>query len=116
MDELDTTAIKWLAPWSPVIDPAARDRYEAELQRELGPDHPLLGRPALAIAWRSDCDDVLFAVRNPGELAVVHLTYSSDAPERTGWPETQVFSTVAAFVEECMMPEHEDFSWGEPGP
>jgi len=42
---------------------------------------------------RGDCDDVLFAVRNSPEVALVHLTWTS-SPERPGFPWTTVFASM----------------------
>lgn len=59
--------IAWWAPDSMTT-------FEKELERELGPGHPLAGKRMRAVA-KSDCaDDVLFF--GEGAFFSVHLTYS----------------------------------------
>jgi len=66
---------------------------ERELALEMGPGHPLRDRAGRALMRRGDCDDVLFAVRNSPEVALVHLTWTS-SPERPGFPWTTVFASM----------------------
>ena len=101
--------IDWREPWMPVMDGEQRRHLEAELQRELGPSHPLHGRTVTAVARRIDQGDVLFRVDE--ELAVVHLTYSS-APERPPWPKTRVFGSPFEFVSKCLEPDHDEYVSG----
>lgn len=100
--------IEWIEPWSPVAD-SAKLRLGDELQREVGDDHVLFGRDAEAVAVRCDCDDVLFVLRQPDALAVVHLTYAMH-PERPPWPRTEVFVDMADFVNRRMKPDHEEYA------
>jgi hypothetical protein len=97
------TALTWLEPWQPLAA-AARGPFEHALQRELTAGHALFGRSARAIAKRIDTDDVLFALEDPEQLAVVHLTHARNrTPE---WPHSMVFESVQDFVEGCMQPDH----------
>jgi hypothetical protein len=106
-DDSPFAALTWLEPWQPMAAPA-RSAAEAALRRELGAGHALFGRPAHAIAKRSDSDDVLFALEAPGELAVVHLTRARNrAPDS---PHAMLFASVAEFVEGCMQPDHAEYT------
>jgi hypothetical protein len=109
MSDVLIEEVEWLEPWSPVAGDTHASRLQGELQKEVGPGHILFGRKAQAIAVRSDQDDVLFVVRAPAELAVVHLTWSSGV-DRLLLPKTTLFQTVAEFVAERMDPDHSDFT------
>jgi hypothetical protein len=62
----------------------------------------------IAIGQRQDCDDVLFYLGDVAPcFAVVHLTYQKEWRPR--WPDTQLFDSLAAWVEECMIPDAEDW-------
>jgi hypothetical protein len=68
--------LDWLEPWQRLE--GSSDTFVNELQKELPPQHVLHGLPAVAVARRIDCDDVLFATADPTiPLAVVHLTWTS---------------------------------------
>jgi len=99
---------QWLEPWE-AVPGERRAAFEAELASELGPGHPLYGRPATALGRRTDCDDVLFRVEAPDEFVVVHLTYAS-RPEEPPWPVSEPFGTLRAFVDGCMVPDHQELS------
>lgn len=69
---------------------AERDRFEAEIRREVGPGHRLFGRRISVLARDTARDDVLvFAY--PNRVALVHLTYAPPSPDRVPWP-------IATFV------------------
>ena len=102
--------IQWCEPWVEVSDGAARRKLERELKRELAPPHPLFGRSVEAVARRIDRDDVLFAINNGSELAVVHLTWTSSPPDSPPWPAARVFASVDEFVQQCLTPDHADFT------
>ena len=75
-------SIDWLTPWEPT-----EASLHVELEREVGPDHPLQGRRAVAVARRRDQDDVLFWLPDgPAYLAVVHLTWTGQRERSPAWP------------------------------
>jgi hypothetical protein len=101
--------MEWLEPWSAVIDEAMRAKLEGELAREVGRGHILFRRPARALARRYDQDDVLFAIGNPSQLAVVHLTWAAH-PEGPAWPSTSLFDEMSGFAEERMKRDHDEYA------
>ena len=108
MTNFDASQIPWRSPWLP-ISPDNASNVEAELQRELPPRHVLFGRNAKAIAFRQDCDDVLFYLGDPApSFAVVHLTYQQET--RPEWPSTTLFESLSAWIEHCMIPDSGDFA------
>ena len=96
-----------LDPWGAVSEPRAA-KLEEELGRELASGHVLFGRRAKAVAVRCDCDDVLFELRDPPQLAVVHLGWGVHH-ELPPWPRTELYSDLADFVERSMKPDHLDY-------
>ena len=96
-----------LDPWGAVSEPRAA-KLEEELGRELASGHVLFGRRAKALAVRCDCDDVLFELRDPPQLAVVHLGWGVH-PELPPWPRTELYSDLADFVVRTMTPDHLDY-------
>ena len=99
----------WLKPWVQVSGGVAA-ALERELRAELSAAHVLFGRPVRAIACRSDSDDVLFVAEAPREFAVVHLAYASHPEQTAQWPFTRLFSSRRAFTDECMVPDHSQFT------
>lgn len=99
-----------LDPWE-VVDLQRRPALEAELARELSPDHALSGMAARAIAKRIDRDDVLFEVPGIG-YAVVRLTWSGPGESSPKWPSTTIFSSHEEWRAQGMMPDHEGYSSG----
>jgi hypothetical protein len=97
--------IAWLSPWEPTnVD------FAAELAREVGRDHALYGKRAIAVARRVDQDDVLFLLPDgPAPLAVVHLTYAGRerSPE---WPSTQLYQSLEDWMERRMRTDHTEQS------
>ena len=76
-------------PWGPRCE-----GLEQELSREVAPGHPLYQHKAVAIARRSNNDDVLFRVESPrGGVALVHLTWSGK-PETPPCPHAEVFLSL----------------------
>ena len=92
--------VAWRDPWEAVPEPASAGLVR-ELRAELGAAHVLAGRPAAAIARRRDRDDVLFLVREPTQLAVVHLTWTGRPDSAPEWPGTELFSSVEEFLGRC---------------
>lgn len=95
----DLSAVEWQDPWV-LLSPSERDSLEDELRRELSVTHPLQGRDARALLRRSDCDDVLFVMSHPVELAVVHLTYTQGLAEKSPWPMAETYDEVWKFVDQ----------------
>ena len=99
--------VQWLEPWMLVESSEARSAFEAELCRELGAGHPLLGLPVAAIARRADQDDVLFLLGD-GRVAEVHLTWRRRPEDDARWPRTLIYPSVEAWTEHRMMRHHEE--------
>jgi hypothetical protein len=102
-----------LPPWTDATPNA--EALASELQREVGPDHPLFGRTVHVLARRGDNDDVLFevpALSHP--YAVVHLTWKGQREQRPVWPHTVLFHTLQQWAQECMRPDHLKYTSGEP--
>ena len=102
--------VDWLEPWCPVEN--ARS-LEQELTFEINSnyDHPLFGKKAVALARRTDRDDVLFYLTDDKRFAVVHLTWNSESSP--DFPGTWFYSSLEDWVEKCMKPDYEDFHYGE---
>jgi hypothetical protein len=101
------TPTAWLDPWWPTADKndLFHDTFRAQLEREVGPGHPLFGLPTRLLA-RGDGDDALFALLDgTGRVASVHLTWSS-RQERPPWPATAVYPSLEAWAEAEMRPQH----------
>ena len=108
MTKFDPSQIQWRVPWWPI--PAEQDAGTvAELQREMPAGHVLFGRTVQAVGRRQDCDDVLFYLgESVPQFAVVHLTYARET--RPEWPSTALFDTLDAWIQQCMIPDAEDFA------
>ena len=90
-------------------------RAVEELKREVGPLHPLKEKNVSAVAFRCDCDDVLFLLGDASDAvlscAVVHLTRSGKQ-EPLNWPETHLYESLDQWKQQCMIPDCEDYSAG----
>jgi|688.fasta_scaffold234429_2 hypothetical protein len=108
MTKFDASQVQWREPWL-AVTPDYAPKGEAELRRELSARHVLSGRSVEAIGRRQDCDDVLFYLGDTApRFAVVHLTYKQETlPE---WPWTVMFDTLDAWLEQCMIPDAEEFA------
>lgn len=108
MTEFDASQIPWREPWHAISRDSAA-KAEAELHREMCDKHVLFGRVLTAIGCRQDCDDVLFYLGEVApSFAVVHLTCRRETqPE---WPHTTFFDSLASWVEQCLIPDAEDFA------
>ncbi len=62
----------WLMPKS------MSENLNKELTKELSPSHQLYGKFAVAVARRTDNDDVIFWIDELNKYAVIHLTYSKE--------------------------------------
>lgn len=98
-------SLEWLPPW----EPTDAD-FGVELAREVGPGHPLFDRPAVAVARRVDCDDVLFWLpAGPAALAVVHLTWRGKRERSPQWPAARMYASVAEWLEQGMRADHAEY-------
>lgn len=88
--------VRWPWGFEPIDESHARD-LEAELQRELAPEHPMHGVSLEAIGRRVANDDVVFAVHGSEAIALVHLTWSGHA-EPAAYPRSSSYSSFDAFV------------------
>ena len=92
---------EWPDPWEPVTD--SGETLVDELRRELPAGHVLSGVPAVAVARRTDCDDVLFATSDPSKLlALVHLTWSGQVEPDPRWPRTTLYDGWQDWIERCL--------------
>ncbi|MGJ4925676.1 hypothetical protein ACQR1I_10175 [Bradyrhizobium sp. HKCCYLS2038] len=66
---------------------------EAELARELSPQHVLAKLSVRIIAKRDDCDDVL-GLLNDGRVAHIHLTWTGRREDGPRWPETTTYNSM----------------------
>ena len=108
MTKFDPSQIQWRVPWQP-LSPEQDGTTVAELHREMCPGHALFGRTVQAVGRRQDCDDVLFYLGEAvPHFAVVHLTYARET--RAEWPRTSLFDTLSAWIEQCMIPDAEEFA------
>lgn len=101
--------IIWLSPWRPTcLDEA--DKLEQELRREIGEKHLLAGRKAVAIGRNASRDDVLFALDDSRECAVVHLTWTSRPERDPRWPATVIFESVDEWASTGMIHNHAEYA------
>ena len=108
MTTFDTSQIQWRVPWH-AVSPDYAAKAEAEIHREMCRGHVLFGRSVTAVGYRQDCDDVLFYLgASAPSFAVVHLTWQ---PEReTRWPETTLFDSLDSWLQQCLIPDAEEFA------
>lgn len=97
----------WLRPWQGIGDRAKM--IDTELTKELSEGHSLHGLSVWAIAKRSDCDDVLFAIEGEERLAVVHLTWSGKSESNKNFPLTDIYIGWQDWVDRCLLPEHRSY-------
>ena len=108
MTKFDTSQIQWRVPWHS-ISPDYAAKAQTEIHREMCAGHILFGRSVTAIGYRQDCDDVPFYLgESAPSFAVVHLTYNRET--RPEFPSTMLFDTLAAWVEQSMIPDAEEFA------
>jgi hypothetical protein len=100
----------WPDDWWP-IDAATAAAFEAELQREMSPGHPLFGLPLRAIGQGGNGDDVLFTVADGSErVAAVHLTWAR-AAECPPWPGSELYEGFAAWAEDAQDEWNQHQEW-----
>lgn len=109
----------WPEPWRPLADSEASTElvrsladpldeeplaftFEAELQREVCPEHPLHAVECLAVARnREHFDEFIFATAHPDmPVAFVHLTWTVEStptfPYTVGYPSWEAFRAAWA--------------------
>ena len=80
----------WPSEWVQIADAAERAELEAELTRELPPDHVLTGERVRLLGRRIRRDDYLFELSD-GRVAQVHLTWAVETD--AFWPFTTIHSS-----------------------
>lgn len=99
--------LKWLPPWQRLE--GTGDELVTELWREVPSGHVLQGLSAVAVALRSDCDEVLFVTNDPmAPLAVVHLTWAGPKESDPRWPLTTLYKDWHDWVKRCLLPDREN--------
>jgi hypothetical protein len=73
---------------------AQRAAMQAELDRELDPSHQLAARHRTVIA-RSEANDDIAVDLDGDEVVIVHLTWTSEPPERPPLPATKIVRSAA---------------------
>ena len=101
-------SVEMLTPWYAVDDERQCSGIQAQLAREVGPQHRLFGIPARLIARRQDNDDCLFELPD-GRVADVHLTWRQGQEEDPRWPSTAIYASIDEWVEQVMRPAAADW-------
>lgn len=86
-------------PWRAFARKEEAGPFEAELQRELHPLHPLAGATARCIARRDDRDDFLFEFDQG--WAIVHLTWQPESDPR--FPMARLFESETEVVNQLQL-------------
>lgn len=96
-----------LKPWRWAADCA--ETLERELRRQVGRRHRLHGKLAVALARRTDIDQVLFAVEDAAApFAIAGLDWQDEGPKLSDWqPATQVYATLGEWFHRCVEPDHQ---------
>lgn len=99
--------LKWLPPWQRLE--GTGDEFVTELQRELPSQHVLGGLSAVAVARRSDCDEVLFVTNDPiAPLALVRLTWADRKESDSRRPLTTLYKDWRDWANRCLRPDNEN--------
>ncbi|WP_144083524.1 hypothetical protein [Hyphomicrobium nitrativorans] len=101
--------IAWLDPWYPIVDEVVRHGVERQLMLEIPQSHILARESVRLIARRGDTDDALFALTE-GRVAEVHMTWRRSPETEPHWPATAIFSSLAEWAAESMIPLHHELS------
>jgi hypothetical protein len=104
--ERSNLRIQFLEPWEDFV-PGQADEFLLELRRELSPSHPLYGLKLLPLGHSGAADDVLFETED-GRIVQVHLTLSQRA-EQPPWPRHGIYSNADEWVQQVMVPAHEEY-------
>ncbi len=105
---MDTTELKFVAPWQSVRDAQNGADLTRELQLELSPGHLLYGLNLIPIAFSTKADDVLFGLSD-GRVASVHLTWRG-GPEEPPWPNSRIYVNLQQWAQELMVPENLEYA------
>jgi hypothetical protein len=100
-----------LAPWVGFTEKQQERAMllSSRLRSDLPQGHLLSGLDLMAVAARTDRDDVLFEVIGVEKpLALVHMTWRKETDPR--WPQTRLFRNWQQWIEEAMLPDHKDFT------
>ncbi len=93
-----TDAYQFDNPFEDVRDDPSALIFASELEREVGPGHPLFGRPLSVVARAWPQDDVVVACGE--DVALIHLTWTGRR-EAPPWPVTTFLATAEA-LESCI--------------
>jgi hypothetical protein len=91
----DSRTLKILDPWTMTYVGYEQEFIE-ELQREIGPEHPLYRRDVFAIAVRRDPDAVIFQTVDGEIYAIIHLTWSGRRETAVGMPMSELLENRQA--------------------
>ncbi len=89
--------MRWKLPWTAINSAKELQGVQSELDKEIGPRHPLWGMHPQVIGRRVDCDDILVRTAD-GALAVVHLVWHGKIdsfPEK--YPRTLLYRSDEEF-------------------
>lgn len=92
-------------PWEG-FTPGQGEAFLRELTCELSPGHALYGRELVPLGHSRAADDVLFDAQG-GQIVEVHLTWSGHAVQPP-WPRHKVFATMSEWIEQVMLPAHDE--------
>jgi hypothetical protein len=111
--------VPWQTPWR-YAGIGEGGGYERELDKEVGPGHPLYNARTIAVGARVDQDDVLFLVPDaPKPLAVAHLTWHPVSPGDPNYsadlPHTIFYSSLDDWLSRGMAADHAEFIRGDAG-
>lgn len=98
--------IQFLEPWYEFL-PGQAQKFLSELRAELSSGHPLYGWELEPLGHSGAADDALFRAQD-GQVVQVHVTLSG-RPELAPLPRHRVYQDLAAWVQEVMMPTHEEY-------
>jgi len=104
MEPLSTS---FLEPWEQ-LPPDRATAFEAEIQSELSPGHPLHGITLSALACSNRADDVLFQL-DDDRVVDVHMTWSTKT-EPPPYPSHDIYPSLDAWRKQVMLPDHADLN------
>ena len=84
-------------------------KLENQLAREMCEGHVLFGKNVTLIARANRYDDAIFLLLDDSRVAQVHLAWQGRQRDPR-WPATVVFSSLAAWITESMIPWHQDWT------
>jgi hypothetical protein len=97
-----------VVPWKLFEDKARADDLSVRREREVPLGHVLFGLKLMAVATRTDQDDVLFEIEGGKmPLAVVHMIWRKETDPRRA--AARLFRSWGEWARETMLPDHLDF-------